>query len=234
MEKHIETRKRQRMATPLPRCLEFAGKWPSVASREWVEQLIQMAYDQADIPAIVAFGSIARDVSRSADVDLLFVYESEIPTFATPPLDVDVKAYRKTDVALLVARGHELLCWSIRFGTVLHQKDRYWSNLQQTWAKHLPLPSAKVAEERAERARRLLEDLGVIGDDDAVQEQSITMLTHLARARPIRAEVFPASRLELPKQLRSIGDSALASQLTDALRKRRDLMETHESFSRQS
>ena len=234
MEKHTETRKRPGRATVLPHFLESAEKWPSVAAREWVEQLIQIAFDRADILAIVAFGSIVRDVSISADVDLLFVYESEKPTFATPPLDVDVKAYRKTDVESLVARGHELLCWSIRFGTVLHQKDRYWSDLQQTWARHLPLPSATVAEERAERARKLLEDLGVIGDDDAVQEQSITMLTHLARARLIRADVFPASRPELPKQLRSIGESALASQLTDALQKRCDLIETHESFSSQT
>ncbi len=230
MEKHTETRKRPGMETFLPRLLESAEKWPSVAAREWVEQLIQMACDRADIPAIVAFGSIVRDVSFSADVDMLFVYGSEKPSFATPPLDVDVKAYRKTDVESLIARGHELLCWSIRFGTVLHQKDRYWSDLQQTWARHLPLPSAAVAEERADRASRLLEDLGVIGDDDAVQEQTITMLTQFARARLIRADVFPASRPELPKQLRSIGESALASRLTDALEKRRDLMETHQSF----
>lgn len=234
MEKHTETRKRPGMETFFPRLLESAEKWPSVAAREWVEQFIQMAYDRADILAIVAFGSIVRDVSLSADVDLLYVYESEKPTLATPPLDVDVKAYPKTDVESLVARGQELLCWSIRFGKVLHQKDRYWSDLQQTWARHLPLPSAALAEERAERARRLLEDLVVIGDDDAVQEQSITMLTHLARARLIRADVFPASRPELPKHLRSIGESALASQLTVALQKRRDLMEAHESFSPQT
>ena len=218
----------------MPRFLESAEKWPSVAAMEWVEQLIQMANARADIPAIVAFGSIVRDVSLSADVDLLYVYESGKPIFAAPPLDVDVKAYRRTDVESLVTDGHEILCWSIRYGTVLHQKDRFWSDLRETWARHLPLPSAEVAEERAERARRLLEDLRVIGDDDAVQEQSITMLTHLARARLIRADVFPASRPELPKQLRLIGESALASRLTDALQKRRDLMEIHESFSPQT
>ncbi len=218
----------------MPRFLESVEKWPSVPAREWVEQFFRMAYNRADILAIVAFGSIVRDVSHSADVDLLFVYRSEKPSFATPPLDVDVKAYRKTDVESLVARGHELLCWSLRFGKVLHQKDRYWSDLQQMWARHLPLPSATVAEERAERARRLLNDLRVIGDDDAVQEQSITMLTHQARACLIRARVFPASRPELPKQLRSIGELEIASLLTDALLKRRDLMDTQESFSPQT
>lgn len=234
MEKHTETRKRPGMETVLPRLLESVEKWPSVPAREWVEQFFRMAYNRAEILAIVAFGSIVRDVSYSADVDLLFVYRSEKPSFATPPLDVDVKTYRKTDVESLVARGHELLCWSLRFGKVLHQKDRYWSDLQQTWARHLPLPSATVAEERAERARRLLDDLRVIGDDDAVQEQSITMLTHQARACLIRARVFPASRPELPKQLRSIGELEIASRLTDALQKRRDLMETHQSFSPQT
>ncbi|MCY3765327.1 MAG: hypothetical protein OXH06_07855 [Gemmatimonadetes bacterium] len=234
MERRTETRKRPGMETFLPRFLESVEKWPSVAAKEWVEQLIQMACDRADILAIVAFGSIVRNVSHSADVDLLYVYESEKPAFVTPPLDVDIKAYCKADVESLVARGQELLCWSIRFGTVLHQKDRYWSDIQQTWTRHLPLPSAAVAEKRAERARRLLDDLRVIGDDDAVQEQSITMLTHQARACLIRARVFPASRPELPKQLRSIGELEIASRLTDALQKRRDLMETHQSFSPQT
>ena len=169
-----------------------------------------------------------RVVERAEAVSVQPFVLTFVPSSATWP-----SFTRPSFVESLVARGHELLCWSIRFGTVLHQKDRYWSDLQQTCARHLPLPSATVAEERAERARRLLEGIGMIGDDDAVQEQSITMLTHLARARLIRADVFPASRPELPKQLRSIGESALASQLTDALQKRHDLMETHESFSPQ-
>ena len=214
------------METDLLRFMESIANWPRVAAKEWVEQSVRMAYDQADIQAIVAFGSIVRGVGHSVDVDLLFVYGFEMPKFATPPLDVDVRAYREADVESLVAEGHDLLCWSIRFGTVLHEKNRYWANLHRRWARRLTLPSAGTADERAERARRLLDDLELIGDDDAVQEQFITMLTHLARAHLIRADVYPASRPELPRQLMSIGEFTIASKLTDALKKRRDLIGT--------
>ena len=185
MDRQAGTDRRTGMETDLLRFLESTEKWPSVLAKVWVEEFVQMAYDQADIWAIVAFGSIVRDVTHSVDVDLLFVYKFEIPILTTPPLDVDVRAYRKTDVESLVAEGHDLLCWSIRFGTVLHEKNRYWTTLHHRWARHLPLPSAGTADKRAERARRLLEDLRVIGDDDAVHEQLIAMLTHLARAHLI-------------------------------------------------
>ena len=226
MDKCTPASRQLAMDTDLLRFLESTEKWPSIVAREWVEQFVQIVYDQADIWALVAFGSIVRHVDYSVDVDLLLVYESEKPIFTTPPLDVDVRAFRKTDIDSLIAEGHELLCWSIRFGKALHEKNQYWTNLRKRWMRHLPLPSAKTADERAKRARRLLEDLRAIGDEDAAQEQLITMLTHFARARLIRANVNPASRPELPKQLRSIGEIALASQLTDALQKRRELIGT--------
>lgn len=205
---------------------ELTKRWPSISARQWVEQFIEMANDQGNIRAIVAFGSIVRDVDNSLDVDLLLVYEDEKPISTTPPLDVDLRAYRKSDIDSLLAEGHELLCWSVRFGKLLHEKRQFWSSLHARWLRHLPFPSARTADKRAQRAARLLEDLKAIGDVDAAQEQLVAMLTHLARAHLIRAEVFPASRPELPEQLRSIGESTISSQLTDALRKRRELIGT--------
>ena len=224
MDRNQGTCRTPRIETDVLRFVESTAAWPSDVAKEWVVQFVQMAYDQPDIRAIVAFGSIVRDVSYSVDVDLLFVYNLEIPGFTTPPLDVDVRAYSQSDVESLVAKGHDLLCWSIRFGRAIHEKNRYWTDLRNKWARDLPFPSAGIADERAERARRLLEDLRVIGDEDAVHEQLIAMLTHLARAHLIRADVYPASRPELPRQLRSIGESAIASRLTDALKKRHDLI----------
>ena len=212
------------MDKPFARLPGMDAKWPSAAARTWVENFVQMAYDQADIRAIVAFGSIVRDVNYSVDVDLLLVYEYEKPIFPTPPLDVDVRVYRKTDMDSLVAEGHELLCWSIRFGKVIHEKNQYWTNLRKRWIANIPLPSAKIADERAKRAKQLFEELSAIGDEDAAQEQLVTMLTHLARACLIRANIYPASRPELSEQLRSIGEITLASQLTDALQKRHELI----------
>ena len=224
MERRSGTGRYPGARTDLVRFLESTAVWPSLTAKEWVEQFVQMAIDQPDIRAIVAFGSIVRDVSHSVDVDLLFVYSSNMPEFSTPPLDVDVRAYLEEDIESHVTEGHDLLCWSIRFGTAIHEKDRFWTNLRKRWEGRLPLPSAETEDKRAARAKRLLEDLRVIGDDDAVSEQLIAMLTHLARARLIRAGVFPASRPELPKLLTSIGEFTVASQLTDALKKRHELI----------
>ena len=207
--------------------LETIDKWPSTRAREWVEDFVQASRQQSDIWTIVIFGSIIRpQVRYSVDVDLLVIYESERPNFVLPPLDVDIRSYRQEDIASLISEGHELLCWTIRFGKILYEKDKYWTTLCNKWKDHLPFPSAKIADKRAERAKRLFEDLKVIGDEDAAQEQYITMLTQIGRAYLIRSDTYPASRPELPDQLKSVGEHELASQLEKALQTRLEWMET--------
>ena len=207
--------------------LKTIDKWPSARAKEWVENFVQTSRQQSDIWAIVIFGSITRPrVIYSVDVDLLVIYESEKPNFVLPPLDVDIRSYRQEDIESLLLEGHELLCWTILFGKVLYEKDTYWITLCDKWKNSLPLPSAKTADKRAKRAKQLFEDLKVIGDEDAAQEQYITMLTQIARAYLIRSDTYPASRPELPDQLKSVGEHELASQLEKALHTRREWMET--------
>lgn len=209
------------------RVLETIDKWPSTRAKEWVENFVQTSRQQSDIWALVIFGSITRPrVIYSVDVDLLVIYESEKPNFVLPPLDVDIRSYRQEDIESLLLEGHELLCWTILFGKVLYEKDTYWTTLCDKWKNSLPLPSAKTADKRAKRAKQLFEDLKVIGDEDAAQEQYITMLTQIARAYLIRSDTYPASRPELPDQLKSVGEHELASQLEKALQTRREWMET--------
>lgn len=209
------------------RVLETIDKWPSTRAKEWVENFVQTSRQQSDIWALVIFGSITRPrVIYSIDVDLLVIYESEKPNFVLPPLDVDIRSYRQEDIESLLLEGHELLCWTILFGKVLYEKDTYWTTLCDKWKNSLPLPSAKTADKRAKRAKQLFEDLKVIGDEDAAQEQYITMLTQIARAYLIRSDTYPASRPELPDQLKSVGEHELASQLEKALQTRREWMET--------
>ncbi len=81
----------------------------------------------------------------------------------------------------------------------------------------------EIAEKRAEKASKFLNDIREIGDEDAADEQLITILTHLARANLIKYKIFPASRPELPNQLKSIGENAIASQLKEVLDKRKCL-----------
>jgi hypothetical protein len=61
-----------------------------------------------------------------------------------------------------------------------------------------------------------------MGDEDAAQEQRLVALTQEARAKLIRQGVYPASRPELPDQLRSLKENALAEKLDRALREREE------------
>ena len=206
------------------RFLETIDKWPSTRAKEWVENFVLRLCKQSDIWAIVIFGSvIRRNAKYSLDVDLLIIYENDRPSFANPPLDVDIRSYCRADIESLIQEGHEVLGWAIRFGKVLYEKDTYWTTLCDKWKDYLPLPSARIADKRAERAKQLFEDIKVIGDEDAAEEQFIAMLTQMARACLIRSGIYPASRPELPEQLKSVGKHGLASQLEEVLQKRREL-----------
>ena len=59
-----------------------------------------------------------------------------------------------------------------------------------------------------------------VGDEDAFNELNVSCLSHCARARLAAAGIQPASRPELPGQLRALGETDLATCLEDALAKR--------------
>jgi hypothetical protein len=195
-------------------------RWPSTEARAWTRAFVADASGRADILAIVAYGSAVREVESSADLDLLFVYEGDAPELDPPPVDVDLRGYASDDVEALLAGGHDVLGWALRFGMALWQRDGWWDGLAARWRDRLPLPSEGAADERARKALRISRELETAGDTDAAEEQRLVALTQRARAELIRAGVFPASRPELPKQLRDIGDAALARDLSDAIERR--------------
>ena len=199
--------------------------WPSQSAKSWVEGFVDAVDHSPSVWAVIAFGSVVRDVHHCTDVDLLVVYEKERPVLANPPLDVDIRCYNQSDIDRLLVEEHELIGWAILYGVILHETGGYWNALRMKWEARIGLPSTGSAEERAQRAKQLFDDLSTVGDQDAAQEQYVTMLTHLARARLIRAGVYPTSRPELPSQLETIGDRKLASDLVEALRKRREQMQ---------
>lgn len=174
--------------------------------------------------AVIVLGSAMRPVETSYDLDCLYVYTGERPATAIPTVDVDVRGFAASEVDDLIVNGQDLLIWSIRMGQMVCECDRYWTRLREHWLPRLPFPSAAIADARAVRAERLLTVLREIGDHDATVEQLITVLTHRARAALLRWFVFPASRPELPKQLRQIGNEALADALDRAIRERNALV----------
>ncbi len=204
--------------------LDDIRQWPSESTEEWVKSFVEVLRYNPDVHAIIIFGSTVREVEYCSDIDLLYIYSGSKPKPKSPPIDVDIRAYQRTKINAFIVDGHEMLGWAVRFGRIIYQKDNYWSRLREKWKNRLPFPSEKEALARAQKAESFFNDIRSIGDDDAADEQLITMLTHLARAYLIRNHIYPASRPELPHQLTSIGENKISMQLTDALdrRKRRN------------
>jgi len=203
--------------------------WPSQSAHKWSANFLETAPKQSNIDAIIAVGSAVRDVAECADIDLVVIYNSAKPIFNNPPIDVDIRVYKRDDVETLLSKGQDLLGWAIRLGCIVYELNHYWTILRSSWMDRLPFPSAEEARSRAVRAKKLYRDLSAVGDADAANEQQVTMLTHLARARLIEANIFPASRPELEEQLRGIGENELAQELSGALSGHRAGKETRGS-----
>jgi len=133
---------------------------------------------------------------------------------------VDLRVFRSWEVDQKLNECDDLLGWAMRFGRVVFDRDQYWTNLYARWGTRLPFPSPEASVARAYRFERLAKEMISAGDFDAALEQVVAMLTHRSRASLLRAQVYPASRPELPLQLRKIGEYPLAESLERALRYR--------------
>jgi hypothetical protein len=197
-------------------------RWSSEEAKEWLESFIPQACAHPSVLAVVAFGAAVRTSCYTADIDLLVIYERPKPTVIRRPIDVDIRWYERSKAERFIGEGQELLGWVVRFGELVCEQNGYWTNLRQQWLDRMPFPSATVAEDRVKRAWHLYQELSGMGDEDAAHEQLLVALTQDARAHLIRQRVYPASRPELPGQLRVIGELALAERLELALREREE------------
>jgi hypothetical protein len=192
-------------------------RWPSRFARTWVCTFGRDVCGSATAEALVLIGSIARPVRQVADVDLLYVYRGEPINFHDHPLDVDIRAYSKDEFLERLSIRHDVITWALRFGRMVCQRDRFWTALVDSFGGDLPMPRPEVAQERAQRAFAVYQRLLEIGDEKAALEQRISLLTNRAWERLLRAEIHPASRPELPQQLRTIQETSLAADLESAL-----------------
>jgi hypothetical protein len=199
--------------------------WPSEDARQWVGYFARIACADENTAALVLIGSLARNAGAPADVDLLYIYHNHPIAYRQHPIDVDIRAYSADDIPGQLSRAQDLLSWSVRFGRLVCEHDRYWTTLTHAWCKNMPLPNPQGAEERAQRAATIYEQLRKIGDQDAAAEQLLTLLTHKAWAKLLHSRVHPASRPELPKQLRAIDEISLASELDSALKQRAETIQ---------
>jgi hypothetical protein len=193
-------------------------RWPTERSRDWVYRFLATAAADERIVAVVAIGSAVRPNVSSTDLDLIMISTGAGVSADPPPLEIDLRAYSEAQVELQIGSGHDLLGWAIKYGRVLFQRDRYWDKVVNSWQHRLPLPSAALARERAANAYRRLVEIAESGDTDAIREQALSYLTHMARAELLDRGVYPASRPELARQLRAVGGTQIAAWLDHLLR----------------
>jgi len=207
-----------RVALPSTHVLPEIRRWPTPRSREWTLQFLKEAANDDNINAVVAVGSAVRPAVPSADLDLVVICREPSDMKARPPLEIDLRKYRVRQLQHELATGNDVLVWAVKFGRVLFQRNRYWDALVESWHDKVPLPSPQVAAQRANEALCRLKKVLELGDFDAAEEQALSYATHLARAELLKRDVYPASRPELPLQLREVGAEEAAdcfAQLLD-------------------
>lgn len=200
--------------------LEALRSWPSTATKRWVVSFAERVCKDSNTAALLAIGSIVRRATPVNDVDLVYIFRSSRPQFRTHPLDVDIRVYAGRDLGDLLSTGHDLLSWCLRFGYLICEHNHFWTSLMRSWEGRVPLPNPAIAEQRAARAEQRYKQLVELGDFDAAHDQLVSLLTHKAWAALLRRDVHPASRPELPGQLRSLGEHSLASLLERTLKER--------------
>lgn len=188
-------------------------RWPTTKSRTWTERFLESAWEDANVVAVVAVGSAVRPNVSSVDLDLVVIAKDPAHLGYKAPIEVDLRAYAADKVDALLAGGNDLLGWTVTYGKLLLQKNNYWDLTMRRWQGKVPLPSPAIASKRADAAFVRYCNMREIGDHEAAFEQAVSCLTHLARAELSKKGRYPASRPELPQELRSIGSADLAGAL---------------------
>jgi len=174
-------------------------------SKEWTETLFDQLDRMANVKCVVLLGSTIRQrVHQRSDFDLLVVYEGQQRPQFDAPIEVDVRRYSAQELDRKLEERDEVLCWALKYGIVAFDPEEVWSRLVTKVGDDVPLPSLIEAESRSrkslERAVEMLEN----HDEDAADDLVLAALTQIARRILIAAKVFPASRPELPSQLREL------------------------------
>ncbi len=165
---------------------------------------------------VVLVGSWARgtQTASTSDIDVLV----GAPSPQRRPVQRRMHVFYLDDAQLRarVAAGDDVALWFLKFGVPLSGALR-WRVLKQSLLEPRPQVDLEKKLDLARTQVRYAEDFLGMGDSEAAQDELHVGAEHLARALLIQAGLFPASRPEVPGQLRSIGHRRLA-HLLDALR----------------
>lgn len=195
-------------------------RWPTRNARDWLKQFLVEVSADANVLGVIAIGSAVRSTVDSEDLDMVAICDEKRAFNYRAPIEVDLRAFERRDVEEKLARGNDLLGWTVRFGKILYDEHGVWAETCQRWVGQLPLPDSEVARSRARTAEAQMREMLEAGDKNAAGELHLSQLTHLARATLSEAGVYPASRPELPSQLEAINAFPLAQQLRAVLAER--------------
>ena len=195
-------------------------RWPSPHTRDWLASFLERAGADKNVVAVIVIGSAIRPDVASDDLDVMVLCRDAARLREKAPIEIDLRKADLDCVEEKIRAGHDLLIWAVRFGLAVLDKDGVWAGIARRWTNRLPVPDPTVALERAEAARRRMEKMRAIGDDEAFAELEVSYHTHRARASLAMAGVQPASRPELSGQLRGAGKIELAVDLERALSRR--------------
>lgn len=193
-------------------------RWPSENARRWFADQAPLLVDNPQIVSVVLIGSVARNVAHErSDIDFYILYRGTKPSLKDRPIDVDILWQDADALDGDVKAGKELAIWAVKYGVVLWDRGDFWRRFVSKWYAHLPIPAAAPSFQRSQDAAKIAEELLEDGDEEAALEQATLALSHRARALLYSAQLFPASRPELPGQLELLGHAVLAGALRDAL-----------------
>ena len=192
-------------------------RWPTPRARDWVGRFLDRVRGDGNVVAVVAIGSAVRFGVDSEDLDIVVVCRRSRALGERPPLEVDLRAFDLSEVDERIAAGHDLLGWAVVFGRVLFDRRGAWRRVVERWEQHVPLPNPETVRERAAGALKRMNEMREMGDVDAAVELEVAYLSHRARGVLAEAGVYPASRPELPGQLRNVGARRLAEEVAEAL-----------------
>lgn len=208
------------MATRIMPVESVVLRWPTAVARIWLDDFVKRISADANVFAVIAVGSTIRSDVESDDLDLVVLCEECKRFQYKPPIEVDIRTFALAGTEENLSAGHPLLGWAVRFGKAIFDRNETWEKLVSAWRERVPLPDPGLARTRADKVFEHLAAVREIGDDAAAEELNLSYLTFLARAALSEQGVYPASRPELPGQLRAVGDAQLAAQLESALRDR--------------
>ena len=198
-------------------------RWPSSASQRWLESFGTDAVRDENVLAVVAVGSAVRRNVPSDDLDLVVVCADRKQFHYKAPVEVDLHVFDVGTLDAHIASGHPLLGWAVKFGKAIFDRGGTWNEVLRVWLDKVPLPDPALARQGASQAAKQLRIVKEMGDEAAAAELNLSYVTLLARAVLAEHKIYPASRPELPEQLRKIRESSLADQLVDARRERAKL-----------